>query len=179
MAKGGRRAHAGRPRKPTTMKVVQGTFREDRHGAETQAPTEFPKAPKHLSVKERAYWKQMEALVGTWTAKSDVFAINGVVSLFERILHNQQAQRQSAEAGHPLAFKYTITSDGEADEQKDIQVEAKENPLITQEIKLWRELRAYIGITGLSPVDRARVKPAGEEQTKPSALQDLMRRSRS
>lgn len=161
------------------MKVIQGTFRDDRHGAEAQAAVEFPTAPKHLSTRERSYWKQMQELCGAWTAKSDIFAINGVVSIFERILNNQTAQRQSAEAGHPLAFSYTVTANGEGDNEKDVQVEAKENPLITQEIKLWRELRAYMAITGLSPVDRAKVRPGGEEKPmKPTALQDLIKRGR-
>ena len=38
MAKGGRRAHAGGQRKPTQMKVLQGTFRADRHSAEVTVP---------------------------------------------------------------------------------------------------------------------------------------------
>lgn len=184
MAKGGRRLHSGRPRKPTAMKVVQGTFRADRHGdelatGEPKAPNDWPAAPKHLTERERVYWQQLKPLCATWVAKSDVFALNGVVSLFDRIVRNQEAQRASDEAGHPLAFSYKISADGDSDQEKHMEVEAKENPLITQEVKLWRELRAFMAITGLSPVDRARVTKSGEgEPQKPTALQDLMRRAK-
>jgi phage terminase small subunit len=182
MPKGGRRNHSGRPPKPTELKVVQGTFREDRHGGEVSVASGvdsvFPKPPKHLNKRERDAWKQLEALV-SWVAPSDVLAVNGVVSLWDLLLRNQEAQRASAEAGHPLAFRYHITEDGEKEQEKHIEVEAKENPLYSQQIKIWRELRAYIALTGLSPVDRARMTPVGGAEEKPSKLADLMRRARA
>jgi hypothetical protein len=97
-----------------------------------------------------------------WVAPSDWMALHGIVAVMDRILRNQEAQRETETSGHPLAFKHIIE---EANGKSIEVVEAKENPLITQEIKLWRELRAFIGITGLSPADRARVqKPGGDEK---------------
>lgn len=142
------------------MKVLQGTFREDRHGAEAQPSAKgWPEAPTHLTARERVIWDGLREHCEPWSAKSDWLAFNGVVSLTDRILRNQDAQRETETAGHPLAFKHVLSDQGE----KHIEiVQAEENPLITQEVKLWRELRAYIGITGLSPVDRARMRVEGD-----------------
>lgn len=158
MAKGGRRAHSGKKPKPTEMKLLQGTFRADRHGDEVVTPPKWPAPPAWLTDRERELWGSLEAHCRAWVAESDLLAINGVVSIMSRVLSNQRAQQATEEAGGPLAFKHIIE---EANGKSIEIVEAKENPLITQEVKLWRELRAYIGIMGLSPVDRARVqKPA-------------------
>jgi hypothetical protein len=86
-----------------------------------------------------------------WVAPSDWPALNGVVSLMDRLLRVQEAQQATDGAGAPLAYKYTPAADGEPN------AEPKENPLLTLELKFWRELRAYIGLVGLSPVDRAKV----------------------
>ena len=159
MAKGGRRAHAGMKRKPTAMKVVQGTFRADRHGTEAVIPAKWPDAPAHLNARERELWASLRPHCETWVAASDWPALNGVVSLIDRVLRVQSAQRATDASAGPLAFKFTPSADGEPN------IEAKENPLYTLELKVWRELRAYIGLVGLSPADRTRVqKPGGEEK---------------
>lgn len=159
MAKGGRRTHAGRKPKPTAMKVLQGTFREDRHGQEAEIPLKWPIPPTHLNDRERAVWADLETHCAAWVAPSDFLAINGVVSLVDKVLTIQAAQRATEGAGSPISFKFTPSADGEPN------MEPKENPLYGMELKTWRELRAYIGLVGLSPVDRARVqKPGGEEK---------------
>lgn len=169
MAKGGRRAHSGRKKKPTDLKVIEGTFRGDRHGSEVQIPSDWPDPPDHLNARERALWVDLQQRMGAWTAQSDVWAINGVVSLVDQVLRIQAAQRATEGAGNPLAFKFTPSADGEPN------LEPKENPLYGMELKAWRELRAYIGLTGLSPADRARVQPAGEEPPA-DALQRFLKR---
>jgi hypothetical protein len=159
MPKGGRRARSGRKPKPTEMKVIQGTFRGDRHGNEAQpAQKGWPEAPGHLSERERQLWDGLRAHCEPWAAKSDWLAFNGVVSLADRVLRVQDAMRATEGAGNPLAFKYTPSADG------DPNLEPKENPLYLLELKCWRELRAFIGLTGLSPVDRARMRVDGEEK---------------
>jgi hypothetical protein len=168
MAKGGRRNGSGRKKKPTDLKVLQGTFRDDRHGDEVRVAASWPAAPAHLNARERELWAELEGLCREWVAPSDVFAINGVVSLVDRLLLVQAAQRVTPDASNPLALKFTPAADGEPN------AEPKENPLFGMEIKLWRELRAYIGITGLSPVDRARVHKAGGDEKPASKLRRFM-----
>jgi hypothetical protein len=159
MAKGGARNHAGRKRKPTEMKVVQGTFRGDRHGTEAVVEAKWPDPPAHLSERERVLWDGLKEQCGAWVAPSDWMSINGCVSLMDRILKIQEAQQAGDGAGKPLAFKYTPSADGEPN------MEPKDNPLFTMELKFWTGLRGYIAILGLSPADRAKVaKPGGEEK---------------
>jgi hypothetical protein len=161
MAKGGRRLHAGPKRKPTELKVLQGTFRADRHGAEPSIPVTWPRAPRHLNARERTLWRGLKAHCASWVAPSDQWALNGVVSLADRLLRNQDAQRTSPAASAPILK----TSAGVA-----------ENPLLSQELKLWRELRAYLGIVGLSPVDRARVQTPGASEEPASPLDKFIRK---
>lgn len=140
------------------MKVVQGTFRGDRHGDEQVVPVRWPEGPPHLNSRERTLWDSLEAHCSAWVAPSDWPALNGLVSLLDRLLRVQEAQQATPEAGAPLAFKFTPAADGEPN------AEPKENPLLTLELKFWRELRAYIGLVGLSPVDRARVQRVEAEK---------------
>ncbi len=172
MPKGGRRLHAGGRRKPTEMKVLQGTFRADRHGAEVKVAAVFPDPPAGLSTRELGTWNELRNLCGAWTAPSDKLAIHGVVALYDRLARNHDAQRENdGKAGSPLAFSVKVDSDGTP------TLEPKENPLLSQEVKLWRELRAYIAICGLSAVDRAKVAPAGSgDDTKPSTLARLLKK---
>lgn len=173
MAKGGRRAHSGQKPKPTAMKVVQGTFRGDRHGREVQVASVWPEAPASLTERERGLWALLRERCATWVAPSDWLALHGVVALMDRILRNHDAQRETDTAGHPLAFKHIIE---EANGKSIEIVEAKENPLLSQEVKLWRELRAFIGIVGLSPADRARVHPPGGEEKSADPLDEFINR---
>jgi hypothetical protein len=149
VAKGGKRAGSGRKRKPTDLKVLEGGFRKDRHGDEPRVTGAFPQAPPHLSDGERGLWETFPK--PTWIVETDVVAVNAAVSIFERILRNQRAQQTTPDAGNPLAFKYTPSADGEPN------LEPKENPLITQELKLWGRLMSILASLGLTPADRAKM----------------------
>ena len=177
MAKGGRRARAGRPRKPTEQKVIQGTFRQDRHGDEVRAEPKRPVMPEGLTESERKVWEDLMGLTESWLSESDKLAALGVVSLYDRLQRNIDVQRTTG-ARPILISKKRRRIRGVGLEET---VEVRENPLITQEIKLWRELRAYMGIMGLSPVDRARVrKDDGGNKPKPlSPLASLLKRRAS
>ena len=179
MAKGGRRQGSGRRPKPTEMKVIQGTFRGDRHGHEIQdGPKGFPDAPEHLNSREKTLWEQLRGKCETWSSPSDVWAFNGVVSLADRLLRNHEAQRETDTSGHPLTFKHVIKhAVNEKYEPVELEiVTPEENPLITQEMKLWRELRAFIGITGLSPADRARMRVKAEDDTPKNPLERFLKK---
>lgn len=174
MAKGGARNHAGRKRKPTDMKVVQGTFRGDRHGAEAVVAAVWPDPPAHLGERERVLWDGLKAHCRGWVAPSDVFALNGAVSLMDRLLRIQEAQRdpEAPGAGSPLAFKYSTDGDG------NVNAEPKDNPLFSMELKFWTGLRGYIAILGLSPADRAKVQRPGEEEKPANPLDRFVKRGR-
>jgi len=134
------------------MKVVQGTFREDRDGGTPMVAARWPTAPGHLNERERTLWAGLETHCGTWMAPSDWPALNGCVSLLDRLLTIQDAMRATPDAGNPTSLKFTPSADGEPN------AEAKSNHLYGLELKFWTALRGYIGLLGLSPVDRARVQ---------------------
>jgi hypothetical protein len=149
MAKGGKRTRSGPPRKPTELRVLEGTFRKDRHGGAPPVVEGFPTAPEGLTEAEAKLWAWFPK--PAWIGQTDVAAVHGAVSTYERILRNQAAQQKTPEAGHPLSFKYGYDADGNQ------TVEVKENPLITQEIKLWGRLMSILGTLGLTPADRAKM----------------------
>jgi hypothetical protein len=136
--------------------VLEGSFRKDRHGGAPPVVPGFPDAPGSLSEAEAALWAWFPK--PGWIGQTDVVAVHAAVSTYARILHNQAAQRATDDAGSPLCFKYSYDGDGNQ------RVEPKENPLITQEIKLWGRLMSILGTLGLTPADRAKMTmPKGED----------------
>jgi hypothetical protein len=91
MAKGGRRNHAGGRAKPTDLKLLQGTLRGDRHGNEVRIAVKWPAPPAHLNARERELWTALEARC-PWVHESDWMALNGAVSLMDRILALQEGR---------------------------------------------------------------------------------------
>jgi hypothetical protein len=156
MAKGGKRTGAGRKRKPTELKVLEGSFRKDRHGAAPPVVAGFPVAPECLTVAERELWETFPK--PAWIGQTDGMAVHAAVSVYERILRNQQAQAKTEDAGNPLTVKYTVDGDGNR------TAEPKENPLITQELKLWGRLMSILGTLGLTPADRAKMSTPKEPE---------------
>ena len=162
---------SGARRKPTAVKLLEGTFRADRHVDEPQLPAKWPEPPPNLSDIELTFWKRFQREASLWVSEPDWPAVYGIVAVLGKIESCRAAQRETPTSGHPLAFKHYV----EEKNGKTIEVvEAKENPLISQEIKLWRELRSYIGILGLSPVDRAHVKARQEPAAPKNPLEKFL-----
>lgn len=149
MPKGGRRTGTGPKRKPVELKVLEGSFRKDRHGAAPAVEGGFPQAPACLSETERELWGTFPK--PKWIGETDVIAVHGAVSTYDLILRNQRAQRETETSGHPLAYKFTPSADGEPN------MEPKENPLITQHLKLWGRMFSMLSSLGLTPADRAKM----------------------
>jgi phage terminase small subunit len=169
MPKGGRRVRAGRPRKPTELKVIEGTFRNDRDGKRPPVANvpQWPSPPKHLNDREARLWRLLKKRIGAWVAPSDWVILNGMVSLIDHALRIQEAERMSEAAGAPLTFKYVVTENGTDAQDQNIEAEAKENPLFTLGLKHWKEIRAYAALLGMSPVDRARMPTVDEKAVDP------------
>jgi hypothetical protein len=140
---------SGRKRKPTELKVLEGSFRKDRHGDPPAVVAGFPAAPEGLTPSQQALWDSFPR--PGWIGQTDGLAVYGAVAIFDLILRNQQQQQATPESGHMLAFK--VSYDGDGNER----LEPKENPLIVQALKMWRELRASLAVLGLTPADRAKM----------------------
>jgi hypothetical protein len=153
MARGGARVRSGPAKKPKELKVLEGTFRKDRDaGTPMVTAGAFPAAPEYLNERQMALWRELEQHCGSWIGTSDKLAVLGAVSVFDLIVRNFQAQAATPDASAMLSAKVFM------DEKGGGSAEPKENPLIGQQIKLWRELRGFLAILGLSPADRARVQ---------------------
>jgi phage terminase small subunit len=164
MPKGGARARSGPTRKPTEVKLLEGTFAKYR---DAQRPvldaSAFPQPPAYLNARQLELWRELEQHCGVWIGTSDRLALLGAVSVYDLIRRNFEAQAATPDASAMLTSKVFMDDSGGG------TVEAKENPLINQQLKLWRELRGFIAILGLSPADRARVhvkEPHGQAASK-------------
>lgn len=177
MASGGRRIGAGRRRLPTNLKIVRGTFRDDRHGDEVPVndatPVKWPSPPKHLSPEERKIWRELRRYCGEWTAPSDKLTVHGVVSLYDRLV---QTQKLRIQFNAPVMGLQVQKTD---DQGNPTKVEFTESAFIVQEMKLWKELRAFLQLMGLTPSDRVRMKIANPDAPDaPSKLGELISRAR-
>jgi hypothetical protein len=153
MPKGGARVRSGPAKKPTEAKILEGTFRKHRDaGRPVLDVSAFPTAPPYLTAHQRELWAQLEQHCGAWIGTSDTLAVLGVVSIYDLLRRNFEAQAATPEAAAMLSAKVFMDDTGGG------TAEPKENPLIGQQIKLWRELRGFLAILGLSPADRARVQ---------------------
>jgi hypothetical protein len=141
---------SGRRRTPTSLKLIRGTYRADRHRREPHLRvTGWPEPPRHLTPRERELWDGLRQHCEAWSAPSDWLAYNGVVSLLDRLLRVQEAMRSA-----------------ESDALRRLQ---------GLELRLWRELRAYLGLVGLSPIDRARMRVP--EPTTPGPLDRFVKKT--
>ena len=141
--------NSGRRRKPKELKVLEGGFRKDRHGHEPAVVGGFPGAPEGLTASELALWQAFPK--PGWIGETDCIAVRAAVTIYDRILRNQKAQQATEQASHPLAYKFSHDADGNQN------VEPKENPLITQELKLWDSLMRKLETLGLTPASRGKM----------------------
>jgi phage terminase small subunit len=180
----------GHNAKPAAIHLMTGTFRSDRHGNEEEAEaaiesSTFPTPPAFLPLSDRAQqiWASLGEHCGPWMAQRDWIVVWGVVRMIERLILNHEAQLETDDAGHPLAFKHVVIEKqdpmvpGGVSEQTI--VEAKGNPLVDQEARLFSKLSGYLSLMGLSPIARThmpRMSPAAATQ---DPLTSLMKRART
>jgi hypothetical protein len=90
---------SGRKRKPTAIKVLEGSYRKDRHGHEMQVLTGWPEPPVWMNDRERGIWDGLRPYCQAWITESDWPALYGLVSTMEMILLNREAR--AANEGKP------------------------------------------------------------------------------
>lgn len=151
---------SGRPRKPTALKVLQGTFEPGRHKQEVQIPCVWPDPPDWLPLtdRQRQVWDGLKD-GDIWHAETDWPSVWGLVKAIDGLIVNHKAQMETETSAHPLAFKHILQ---EKDGKSVEIVTAEENPLKTNELKFLDRLYKYITLNGRSPVDRAKMPHPGE-----------------
>ena len=133
------------------MKLVQGTYRVDRHGGEPQVETVWPEPAAFITLTERqqVIWGGLKDS-DYWHAATDWPSVWMLVVAIDGLLQNHVAQRETDTSGHPLAFKHVLQ---ERDGKTLEIVTAEENPLKTAELKLLDHVYKFIALNGYSPVD--------------------------
>jgi P27 family predicted phage terminase small subunit len=139
------------PKKPTALKILQGTDRADRRNKnEPKPPVSAPNPPEHLSEYAKEEWDNITKILlplGLLT-ELDKAALSGYCQAYGRWrLAEEQLNKES------LVIE---TQSGNV-----IQ-----NPLVGIANKAMEHMRKFICIFGLSPADRSRVsveKPKKEE----------------
>ena len=166
MAKGGYRNHSGAKPKPHELKVLEGTWRADRHGNEPDVPAIWPDPPSYLPMTERQrqIWDSLKDR-DCWHAESDWPAIWGFVKTVDELIRNIEAQDETETSGHPLTFKHIIKhvvdESGRPVELEIVSPEA--NPLKVEARKFLDHLYKFSSVNGFTPVDRAKMpKSLGE-----------------
>jgi hypothetical protein len=162
--------------------LIQGTFREDRHGDEIVSPVgalgqDWPKPPRWLTARERQLWRTLKKHCGAWSTSSDFLAIHGIVSLTDLFL---RCREDEATEGTTSVMRDVITTALPKDLGTQQKVQFKESPYRTQQVRILKELRAYLALQGLSAVDRARMRlpPEAPAAKQASPLDELIANAR-
>lgn len=145
---------SGRKPKPTSMKVIQGTFRPDRAKDEPEYQKGLPPCPDHLSDKARSAWNHIGPMLekaGLLT-HGDGFALEGLCEAYADLRDARAAIR--ARGG--LTY-VTESAGGEM---------VRPFPEITMISDADKRYRAWLGEFGLTPSSRARVGVPGAGKSK-------------
>ena len=165
---------AGRPRKPTHLKVVAGTAQPSRiNPAEPMPAKGIPAAPTHLSTRARAAWAQLSVIVNDMgvLTESDPVALEMLCNAYVDLL---QAR---ASLAAPLILTITVQSEdgGEIQAPPSMMAAAGERyywtmgkggpmrrarPEIADIADAERRVAMWLAKFGLTPADRSRVSAA-------------------
>ena len=147
----------GRKPKPTARQISEGDPRkkgkrklEARLAAEPKAAKGLPSCPRHLKGRARHAWNfWVEELAGmNLDRRPDAMALEGACLNYSRAV---EADLIVARDGM-MVEESTVTEEGEK-----IVLRIKYHPAISVSNAAWRQLRAFCGEFGFSPVSRTRL----------------------
>ena len=150
------------PRKPSHLKVVTGTSRPDRANPHEPTPHRTqPRPPRHLSADARKAWRQFADLLddmGVLTV-ADAVALESLCECYAEIV-----RLRAALAARGADTYETMTTTG--------GLKVQPYPEVAMIGDADRRLRAWLGLFGLTPADRARVSASGNRpaEANPFAL---------
>lgn len=138
---------AGRPRKPTELKIITGTLQATRTNPNEPKPDRrIPAPPLHLSPYARASWPYVSAVLddlGVLTA-ADGLALEGLCECYADL-------RRAREALNNLGTD-TYETTG-----KDGNTMRRAYPEVAMVQDADRRLQSWLSKFGLTPADRSRV----------------------
>lgn len=135
-------ATRGRKPKPKHLHIVQGTYREHRHGGgELDPGGSLPKAPSYLPALAKRFWSDVAPIltrmgVGT---EGDRWSLEAMAMLYYRARKADQV----------------IMKEGAT--YIDDRGDPKRHPAGIESLQCWKELRMMFNEVGLTPSARARL----------------------
>lgn len=145
---------AGRPRKPTRLKVLQGTDRPDRvNASEPQPPTEMPDCPDWLDATAREEWAKMAPRLVEMGLLS---ALDGaaLAAYCQAYADHQHAAKRLQKFGRVYQ-----TSTGNY----------RPRPEVAMQRDAATRMKAFLVEFGLTPASRARVVASEQPKSDPFA----------
>lgn len=156
-------ANAGRPRKPTALKKLTGTYqkcREEGRGEPDSPPMRMPAPPRGMTEVQRGLWVSHARVLDPRrvTTAADVAAFDRFVRIHAIVIEAETSLYADAVDGHPRLVVEVVTKFGISYQQR------QELKVIAQYEKL---LMYYFSRFGLTPADRSRAaqlaEPAGDD----------------
>lgn len=144
-------ARTGRPRKPTHLKLLEGTFRKDRAPKrEPKAPKGHPTPPSYLGRVAKAEWRRIIPLLAEMQilSKADRSVIAAYCQAWQRL---QEFERAIDEHGPTF-----VTEKGYVCQRPEVAMAHKQATLV-------RQLAAELGLT---PAARSRIEVPEKEPPK-------------
>lgn len=138
---------AGRPRKPTHLKLVTGTAQPCRMNRnEPKLPREIPSPPAHLSDKAKTAWGYVSVLLGDMgvVTRADRLALEGLCESYADLC----SAREALVKRKALTYE-TLNQSG--------SVMHRAFPEVAMIADADRRFQAWLAKFGLTPADRSRV----------------------
>lgn len=148
----------GRPRKPTQLHKLHGTYRRDRqNAAEPAPPLGGGKPPAWLKGRARKGWREIASV------------LEAVKILTEM---DRPALALLCDAyGEYIEARETVRRAGATYEASSVAggTLIRPHPAVVQASDAWRRCAAMLGQFGMTPASRAKVSAAGESERDPLA----------
>jgi P27 family predicted phage terminase small subunit len=144
------------PRKPTVLKLVEGTYRPDRaNSAEPALHVAAPKPPKHLSARARKAWPAVASLLEGMRVltAAGAFALEALCECYVELVEARETLRANGGATY-------VTGGGML----------RPHPAAAHAADADRRLRSWLNEFGLTPAARSKVSAnADQGETNPFA----------
>lgn len=149
----------GPPKKPTALKLIEGTFRQDRAVNEAEPEIQIPDAPEHLSEEAKVEWARVSR---------DLYSL-GLMSLIDRA-----ALAAYCEAWSDWVDATRACSTVDGHDRKVIRTQHGnfvENPYYTIKKRSAEIMHKFLTEFGMTPASRSRINISTGEGTQVDAAE--------
>lgn len=175
----------GRPRKPTTLKALQGTARPDRTNAREPEPPPGPvKPPSWLKGRARAAWRQLAPMLEDMRVltTADPHALALLCDAYAEYIDCREVVRKQGAVYESRVVKASsrrVEAEGgdEDFDAADWSVIIRPRPEVKMASDAWRRVHRMLVEFGLTPSSRSKVSAGGAEDADP--FEEFLRGTRA